>query len=324
MRSPATPAPPSSGGREGKLPAMITVAGEALVDLLVDGAGAVSVHPGGASLNVARTIAGLGVGCRLLGRVSEDPFGALLLATLEREGVLMAVPAPVQAPSTLAVGTLGAGGDADYRFYLAGTSAGQLSERDIPPGLADDTDALVLGGLGLLMEPLSSTLLSLLSRLPSSALVVLDPNCRRRAIGDVQAHRALIERVCERADVVKVSTEDLAQLAPGAGVEAAAREVLGLGPKAVLVTGGPAPVAVHSAGGISSVPVPEVRVADTVGSGDAFVGAFTAWWRDRGLGRADLDTPELLRQAVEQAVLVAALTCTVAGAQPPRIPGWLG
>ena len=51
---------------------MITVAGEALVDVLVEADGAVSLHPGGSCLNVARTIARLGVGCRFLGRASED------------------------------------------------------------------------------------------------------------------------------------------------------------------------------------------------------------------------------------------------------------
>lgn len=39
---------------------MITVAGEALMDLVIDPSGAVTAVPGGAPFNVARTIARLG------------------------------------------------------------------------------------------------------------------------------------------------------------------------------------------------------------------------------------------------------------------------
>ena len=38
---------------------MITAAGEALIDLLVSGAGETSAHPGGAPFNVARAVARL-------------------------------------------------------------------------------------------------------------------------------------------------------------------------------------------------------------------------------------------------------------------------
>ena len=302
---------------------MITVAGEALVDLLVDGSGAVSAHAGGAALNVARTISRLGVDCRFLGRLSDDPFGAMLRSSMLDDDITMVVAERVPAPSTLAVGMLDGAGDADYRFYLAGTSAGELTERDIPPGLAADSDALVLGGLGLLLHPMASTLVHLIARLDGDALLVLDPNCRRGAIGDMDAHRALIDGVCRRADVVKVSVEDLSLLWPGVGPRESARELLARGPRTVLLTDGPAPVVIHCAGDEVAVPVPDVQVVDTVGSGDAFVGAFTAWWCGRGLQREQLKMP-MLAQAVTEAVQVAALTCTNAGAQPPRIPGWLG
>ncbi len=309
-------------GSERASRAMITVAGEALVDLLVDRAGAVSAHPGGASLNVARTIARLGVECRWLGRLSDDALGELVRASIGEDGITMAVPEPVSEPCTLAVGVLDGAGDADYRFYLAGTSAGQLSAQDIPPRLAAESNALVLGGLGLLLEPMASTLMALITQLDGDAVVVLDPNCRRGAIGDTDAHRALIETLCERADIVKVSAEDLAVLAPEADARDGARALLARGPRAVLLTDGPAPVSIHCGGEEAIVQVPDVSVADTVGSGDAFVGAFTAWWSGRGLGREEIEMP-MLERAVAEAVRVAALTCTRTGAQPPRIDGWL-
>jgi fructokinase len=60
-----------------------------------------------------------------------------------------------------------------------------------------------------------------------------------------------------------------------------------------------------------------VTVADTVGAGDAFGGAFLAWWAGSGLARSGLRRPGPVREALRAAAEVAALTCTRVGAEPP-------
>ncbi len=85
----------------------------------------------------------------------------------------------------------------------------------------------------------------------------------------------------------------------------------------VLHTDGGRSVQVHSATGVVEVPVPAVDVVDTIGAGDAFGGAFAAWWDQAGLGRADLHDRPSVCAAVEAAVEVSALSCTRAGAEPP-------
>ena len=47
------------------------------------------------------------------------------------------------------------------------------------------------------------------------ALVMTDPNCRPTIISDPPRYRARISRILRGSDVVKVSDEDLAWLAPG-------------------------------------------------------------------------------------------------------------
>jgi fructokinase len=301
---------------------MITVAGEALIDIVVDRSGSVTALPGGGPLNVARTCARLGGECQFLCRLSDDAFGHQLLATLHADDIAITLPDPVAAPTTLAIAALDESGVADYRFYLDGTSAGHLGSDDIAPAFIRNLDVLMLGGLGLVIEPLASTLLDLLSSLSPHALVLLDPNCRPRAIRDLTAYRRVIVDVYKRTDVVKVSVDDIAVLDPDGSPSAAARTILESGPRAVLVTDGPAPVVIHAAGAQLEVPVPSVEVIDTVGSGDAFVAAFLTWWSSRAYTRQDLENADLLHEAVSAAVDVSALTCMRAGAEPPRIPDW--
>jgi fructokinase len=119
-----------------------------------------------------------------------------------------------------------------------------------------------------------------------------------------------------RADVVKVSTDDLEFLAPSRHAEAI-HSLLGRGATVVLHTDGGDSVKIHAAGHLDEVPVPRVTVVDTIGAGDSFGGAFAAWWHQAGLGRVDLGDREALRAATTAAIEVAAVNCTMAGAQPP-------
>ncbi|MCB0982883.1 MAG: hypothetical protein KDB17_19860, partial [Ilumatobacter sp.] len=61
-----------------------------------------------------------------------------------------------------------------------------------------------------------------------------------------------------------------------------------------------------------------VRVADSVGAGDSFGGAFLAWWLDHGRGVADLADHHAVVEAVDAAQEVAAFTVQQVGAEPPR------
>jgi fructokinase len=301
---------------------MITVAGEALMDLLVDPSGSVTAVPGGAPFNVARTTARLGGNCRFLGRLSSDGFGQQLRRLLNQQHVQLAVPDATPAPTTLAVAQLDASGSADYRFYLDGTSAGQLEPGDIPGEVVESGGAFALGGLGILIEPIASSLRWLLRQMPARAMVLLDPNCRPRAVRSPASYRDTVTAFLARADVVKVSVDDLRFLCPRAGARPAARGLLEHGPAAVLVTDGPAPVIVHTACAERSVPVPEVTIADTVGAGDAFVAGFLTWWSGNGLGRQELGDAGRLAQATAAAVEVAAAACTAQGASLPAGFRW--
>lgn len=260
-----------------------------------------------------------------LGRLSQDRFGGLLRTRLDADGVTLGVPQPSEAPTTLAAVDVDSAGIARYRFYIASTSVPDLSYSALSAAFPAGATALHAGSLALLMEPVGSATERLIGELPPDTLVMIDPNCRPDALTDSGPYRARLARIFRRADVVKVSIEDLAYLAPGVSSRAAAAEVLGQGPALVLVTDGPHTALALMRDQAVSVDVPKVEVVDTIGAGDAFGGAFLAWWSANGLTAADLGRCGPVREALRVAAEVASLTCTRAGADPPwlaGVPGW--
>jgi fructokinase len=308
---------------------MIIVAGEALIDLVAEPDGRLVPRPGGGPFNTARTMGRLGADPVFLGRLSRDSFGQLLRKSLNGDGVALAVPELTTAPTTLAVVDLDAAGAARYRFYLAGTSASDLDHSMLSAALRQPMSALHAGSLALLMEPIATSIERLITTgLPPDTLVMIDPNCRPEAVSDQPAYRTRLSRILGRADVVKLSVEDLSYLWPGIPAAAAAAALLEQGPALVLVTDGPRPARALLPGRELSVEVPSVRVVDTIGAGDAFGGAFLAWWSGNQLTKFDLNRKSAVREALRAAAEVASFTCTRAGADPPWLaevatkPGW--
>jgi fructokinase len=294
---------------------MITVAGEALIDLIVDPAGHIDPRLGGGPFNVVRAVARLGLTAAFLGRLSNDRFGRLMREDLERHGVLAAVEASTDAPTTLAMVDVDPVGVPGYHFYLAGTAAAAIGPEQaiVPAG----TTALHVGSLGLVMEPVGTSLERLVAALPAGITVMLDPNCRPGAIASRQAYLDRLDRILRRVDLVKTSTEDLTYLFPGQSTEQAAVELLARGPACVVVTDGAAAVRAFAGGQEIRAEVPPADVVDTVGAGDAFGGAFLAWWIGNGFGRDALRDPDTVRRATRAAIYASVVTCTRRGAEPP-------
>ena len=296
---------------------MIVVCGEALIDMIQNGGEMQRSAPGGGPFNTARALARLGVPTAFLGRLSDDIYGRQLAALLISDGVSLDYTSVGPEPTTTAYARKNSDGLVEYQFHIEGTSAPHLTREMLPVQLGYEIDAIHVGTLGLLLEPMASTLEGLVFRDGGGRLVMLDPNIRP-GLGPGAAYRERLAGLIALSTIVKGSDEDLAWLYPGLGYEQAAEEVCAAGPAMVVVTLGARGAFGLHRGIRVHVESPPVRVVDTIGAGDAFGAALLAWLYHHAEIRPDLYLPEAgLRAALEFACIAASITSARAGADPP-------
>ncbi len=297
---------------------MVVVCGEALIDLVQCADGTQRPTAGGGPFNTARALARLGLPTAFLGRLSTDSYGKQLADLLVADGADLSLTSFGPEPTTLAMADVDAHGLTAYRFVVEGTSAPSLTPAMLPASLGPDVKALHVGTLGLVFEPMASTIVELLQREGDQRLVMLDPNIRPALLTTIDGYRARLDAIITKSTIVKASDEDLAWLYPELGPEAAMDRILASGVRLVIATLGAEGACGASDGICIRVPAPAVDVVDTIGAGDAFGAALLAWLHDHGAlsPNVSLDSGEL-SSALEFACLAASLTCTRAGAEPP-------
>ena len=209
-------------------------------------------------------------------------------------------------------------GQASYAFYDENTAGRMLSEADLPDVAPT---AAFFGGISLVVEPCGAAYEALQEREADRAVTMIDPNIRPGFITQETAYRERIARMMARADIVKLSDEDLHWLQGSGSIAELARSILETGPQVVLITrGADGATAYRASGGEVSVAATRVEVADTVGAGDTFNAGVLA-----SLDKADLLTKDAVKDLSDAAltdaltlgVRSAAITVSRAGANPP-------
>ena len=301
---------------------MILCCGEALIDMLprqsTSGEPCFAPYAGGAVFNTAIALGRLGAPAGYFSGLSTDLFGKVLEETLAAAKVDMSLAVRSARPTTLAFVTL-RNGQASYAFYDENTAARMLSAEDLP-ALPATVQALYLGSISLVKDPAASAYEALADREADRRVIMFDPNIRAGFVTDEAGYRARLARMLARADIVKMSDEDLTWI-EGAGETATlARGLLKRGPKIVCITEGSQGARAFSATAEVFVPVLKVEVADTVGAGDTFNAAILASLHRQGrlskraLATADRD---MLEAALTLGVRAAAVTVSRPGANPP-------
>lgn len=309
---------------------MIVVAGESLVDLIirqgerVGGSYPCDALVGGSPYNCARVVARLGGSSGYLCPMSSDSFGALLCGQLAADNVHILLEQHTELPTSIAAVTLDAAGNSSYRFYREGVADRAIEVDTAIAALPEKIDFYQTGGFCPLEAEDAGKWLPIMDAARArGAMISVDPNLRPSLINDLAGYLARLDQFLSRAQIIKVSDEDLALMDGALSIEQHIERLLGQPETGlVVVTLGDDGAIARTKFGAGSAPVyPPENFVDTVGAGDSLMGAILVWLGEHGatsLAALDGLSDDQLNEMLKFGTLVAGLNCGQSGCNPPK------
>ena len=276
--------------------------GEALWDVLPEGK-----KIGGAPANFAYHVSQFGLESCAVSAVGDDELGKEIRSNFEEkklQTLIETVPYPTGTVQ-VEIDKLGVP-QYDIKENVAWDNipfTPQIEE------LAHRTKAICFGSLAQRSKVSRNTIDQFIEAMPKTedTLIVFDVNLRQSFYS-----RDVLDRSMKRCNVLKINDEELITISrmlgyQGTDLQSKCWILLGrYHLKMLILTCGVNGSYVFTPGSMSFIATPKVKVADTVGAGDSFTGAFVACIL-KGLSVAD---------AHQKAVNVSAFVCTQRGAMP--------
>jgi ribokinase len=256
-----------------------------------------ATHNGGKGANQAAAAALLGAGVAILGRVGDDGFGGPLVRSLTDKDVDTSLVQEVPDSSTGAA-FITVTPDGENAITVAPGANRRLTAEDVDDASRAIGEARALVAQMEVPREVVVRAVEVAAGTGTRALVNLAP--------PFEVPRALLEKL----DPLVINEHEAAFLL-GESVEGvdgaldAAPKLLSLGPTSVVVTVGEDGAVFSGGESAQHLTAPKVKVVDTTGAGDAFVGALAA----------KLSNDASLEDAVAYAVRAGAAAVTKEGAQ---------
>lgn len=274
--------------------------GEALWDMLPEGK-----KLGGAPANFAFHAGQFGLESMAVSAIGLDPLGEEIAKELEEHGLPFHLDRIDYPTGTVQV-TLDSNGIPRYEIK-EDVAWDKIPYTKELADLAGRAQAVCFGSLAQRNPVSRETIGWFLDAVPEDCLKVFDINLRQSFYS-----KEIIEDSLRRCDILKINDEELEIVKEMFGLEDLPTEGLcrsiidEYGLKMLILTCGVNGSHVFSGYVSSFIETPKVNVADTVGAGDSFTGAFVA----------SILKGKTVREAHEAAVKVSAFVCTQSGAMP--------
>lgn len=276
--------------------------GEALWDMLPEGR-----KLGGAPANFAYHVSQFGLDTRVVSAVGDDELGNEILANFAEKQLDCQIEKVTYPTGTVQV-TLDKKGVPCYEIK-EGVAWDNIPYTPALENLAKQTHAVCFGSLAQRNAVSRETINRFIDQMPEdeNVLKIFDINLRQHFYS-----KELIEASLKKSNVLKINDEELVvvgEMFGFADIDFQDKCWILLAKynlKMLILTCGTEGSYVFTPGEVSFLETPQVQVADTVGAGDSFTGAFVA----------AILSGKTVKDAHRLAVDVSAFVCTQNGAMP--------
>jgi len=279
--------------------------GEVLWDMLPGGK-----KLGGAPANFAYHAGQFGIRSVVISALGNDALAVETVDALKSKGLNYVMPTVNHPTGTVQV-SLDRNGTPTYSIKQ-GAAWDYLPFTSEIERIAQNCRAVCFGTLAQRSETTRSTINRFLNTTPSNCLKIFDINLRQNFYS-----KEIIEESLNLCTILKVNDDELKELKSIIGIKENSLEkqclrlIKDYNIKVLILTCGTQGSYVITPKTLSFLNTPKVMVADTVGAGDAFTGAFCA----------AVLKGKSISQAHQLAVDISAYVCTQQGAMPviPRL-----
>ncbi|MDW7660053.1 MAG: carbohydrate kinase [Bacillota bacterium] len=295
-------------------------------ELLIDFIGAETGKPiakqssflmkaGGAPGNVACTIGALGGKCYLSGAVGKDGFGDFLIETLKSFNVSIDAVKRSEEHTTLAFVSVDQNGERDFVFNRGADA--DLDRTDIDNGIFEECPIIHLGAAtGFLEGSLKKTYIKVLSEsYEKNRFISFDPNYRSAFwANDTENFIETAKLFIEKSDLVKLSEEEALLISEKGSLNEAVIFFKEQYSAVFAITLGSEGVRLFNRAWDEKISAPVVKVKDTTGAGDAFIGALIYEIGKSEAPKMAVKEKLIMMEYAEKSNRVASVICTEYGA----------
>jgi len=303
--------------------------GEALIDFIPDKkgcefyeVGAFAPATGGAPANVCGAFSVLGGKASMITQVGQDPFGDVILRTLDGAGVdTRYVRTTDEANTALAFVSLKKDGDRVFSFYRNPSADMLYDPSYLTPSMFGNCYALHFCSVSLGDFPMKEAHRAAISlAAEQGAIVSFDPNLRFMLWKNVDRLKEAVNEFLPLADIVKISDEELEFITGKTDIKDALPELLKGKTKLVVYTCGKEGAYVYGLSGEAFAPAVRTEAVDTTGAGDGFIGSFLWKLKAEGVTRDTLG--KVSSDVLEGCAVFANTFCSISVEGKGAIPSY--
>ena len=297
------------------MPLDILFLGGTSIDLIRDKSNRKKQHKsvGGGITNTAVMVSKLGLKVAMLSRIGKDPFGNFAIKRLDSYRVNTS--GIIQDPNIrtpLAIADIDKYGNSQYTFYKNPPKDSIVPLKRVPKRLLKTCKIFHFGSSFSYQKDSSEEALKYVKFLKKKGVFIsFDPNFRPYVIKDKKGAKSRVLRLLKWVDLAKLSEVDLLFLTGQKGLKNGLKTLEGqFGCKFILTLGSKGSACLDPDGELIKIPALKVKVADTIGAGDAFTAGILYKLIKIGKKHAFSD----IKSCLIFASAVSALICTKFGA----------